>query len=119
MVEMVKQGGRGMLAQAVQRMSPAEVSSAGSIVLGYAPEDDTFARAVEKGRSDVLAALHGCFDGVTTFVVRATGATEVTKSKQSKRITTQDVQKERLAQLSARDPLLDAAVRALDLEILD
>ena len=118
-VEMVKQGGRGMLAQAVQRMSPAEVSSAGSIVLGYAPEDDTFARAVEKGRSDVLAALQGCFDGVTTFVVRATGATEVTKSKQSKRITTQDVQKERLAQLSARDPLLDAAVRALDLEILD
>ena len=118
-VEMVKQGGRGMLAQAVQRMSPAEFSSAGSIVLGYAPEDDTFARAVEKGRSDVLAALQGCFDGVTTFVVRATGATEVTKSKQSKRITTQDVQKERLAQLSARDPLLDAAVRALDLEILD
>jgi DNA polymerase-3 subunit gamma/tau len=118
-VEQVKQSGRGMLAQAVQRMSPAEVGSSGSVILAYAPEDDTFARAVEKGRSDVLAALQECFGGVTTFVLRATGATETSKTRQSKRITTQDVQQERLAQLSARDPVLDAAVRALDLELLD
>ena len=118
-VDVVKQGGRGMLAQAVHRMSPAEVTHSGLVVLGYTPEDDTFARAVDKGRADVLAALQSVYDGVTGFTVRTIGAINTAPAQQSKRITAQDVQKERMAQLSAKDPLLDAAVRVLDLELLD
>jgi DNA polymerase-3 subunit gamma/tau len=118
-IESVKSGGRGMLAQAVTRLTPADVSASGAIVLGYSSEDDTFARAVEKGRADVLAALQGSFEGVTTFTLRAIGTTSTERKSPQKRLTAQDVKKERLDQLSSRDPLLDAAVRALDLELLD
>lgn len=106
-------------AQAVHRMTPAEVNASGVVMLGYAPEDDTFARAVEKGRSDVLAALQGCFEGVTGFALRAIGAPASVQQVEARRITASDVSKQKLEQLTKRDPLLDAAVRALDLEMLD
>ena len=109
-----------MVAQAVQRVTPMEVNAEGRVVLGYAPADDTFARAIESARADVLAAMQGCIEGVAAFSLRAHGdGAPDAAPRRAQRLTQQEVTKQRTEQLTTRDPLLDAAVRALDLELLD
>ncbi|WP_373061330.1 DNA polymerase III subunit gamma/tau [Gemmatimonas sp.] len=120
----IKSAGRGMLAQAVARLVPASVSAHGSVALSYDPADDTFARAADGARPDILAALQVCFDGVTgVTVVSSVNAGTQAQSRAprdtTKRLTAHDVQQQRTEQLSSKDPLLEAAVRALDLELLD
>ena len=121
-----KTAGRGMLAQAVARLVPASVSAHGSVALTYDPADDTFARAADGARPDILSALQACFDGVTgVTVVSSVNATASATARAdaprdtTKRLTAHDVQQQRTEQLSSKDPLLEAAVRALDLELLD
>ena len=120
----IKSAGRGMLAQAVARLVPTAVSTHGSVSLSYDPADDTFARAADGARPDVLAALQSCFDGITgVTVVSQVHAGEQAASRAPRdttvRLTAQDVQQQRTEQLSSKDPVLEAAVRALDLELLD
>jgi DNA polymerase-3 subunit gamma/tau len=122
----IKTAGRGMLAQAVARLVPASVSAHGSVALTYDPADDTFARAADGARPDILSALQACFDGVTgVTVVSSVNATASATARAdaprdtTKRLTAHDVQQQRTEQLSSKDPLLEAAVRALDLELLD
>jgi DNA polymerase III subunit gamma/tau len=120
----IKAAGRGMLAQAVARLVPVSVSVHGSVALTYDSADDTFARAADGARPDILTALQACFDGVTgVSVVSAVNANTQAPARAprdtTKRLTAHDVQQQRTEQLSANDPLLEAAVRALDLELLD
>jgi DNA polymerase III subunit gamma/tau len=120
----IKTAGRGMLAQAVARLVPVSVSVHGSVALTYDPADDTFARAADGARPDILTALQACFGGVTgVSVVSAVNANAQAPTRAprdtTKRLTAHDVQQQRTEQLSANDPLLEAAVRALDLELLD
>ncbi len=120
--EMIKRNGRSAVAHAVQWLRPLDVTESGELLLGYAPTDDTWARAAESARGDVLAAVQGCFDGITGFTLRAQHpAAIVTPSdaKPSRRITANDVKKERTEALTTKNPLLDAAVRVLDLELRD
>ena len=120
----IKAAGRGMLAQAVARLVPVSVSVHGSVALTYDPADDTFARAADGARPDILTALQACFDGVTgVSVVSAVNANTQAPARAprdtTKRLTAHDVQQQRTEQIAAKDPLLEAAVKALDLELLD
>jgi DNA polymerase-3 subunit gamma/tau len=113
----VKRGKRGALAQYVGLMVPQEVNANGALRLGYQPVDDMAARAVEQSRSDVLLALQAVFEGINSFSLRAIG--QPASNAASKRLTAEDVQQQRTDQLTSRNALLDAAVRKLDLELLD
>jgi len=115
----VKGAGRGMLAQAVQRMVPMEVLPNGMLVLGYVNNDDTFAKAVEGARADVLAAVQGAIEGLTGVTLRLQRPATEQAPKPTKRLTAEVVQQQRLEEFAASDALLGAAVRALDLELLD
>lgn len=120
--EMLRRNRRGLVAEAMQWLRPIDVSPQGAVTIAYAPSDDTWASAVDSARADVLAAMQGCFDGVSAFILKAQHDKSNSASGttgRSKRITAEDVQKERVDSLTARDPLLDAAVRALDLELRD
>jgi DNA polymerase III subunit gamma/tau len=120
--ELIKRNGRGAVAQAVQWLRPLEVTAQGSVVLGYASNDDHWARAAESARGDIVAALQGCFEGITSFTLRAqqaVGGDGGANDPTSKRITAHDVKKERLDGMTARDPVLLAAVEVLDLELRD
>jgi len=117
--EAVKRAGRGMVAQAMHRLVPLEVLANGTLVLGYNATDDTFARAVESARADVMGALQSAVSGVTGFSLRLQRTTADQTSRSSKRLTAEAVTQQRLDQLVASHPLLDAAVRTLDLELLD
>ncbi|MCZ8204895.1 DNA polymerase III subunit gamma/tau [Gemmatimonas sp.] len=119
----VRSSGRGMVAEALQRLVPVAVSADGMVTLSHAAGDDTFAMPVERARADVLAALQANLPGVHGFTLQPTApvapagapATRAT----SKRLTAHDVQQQRTEQIAAKDPLLEAAVKALDLELLD
>jgi DNA polymerase III subunit gamma/tau len=120
--EMLRRNRRGMVAEALQWLRPVEVTAQGVLVLGYAPTDDTWARATESARADVLAAMQGCLEGITGFSLKAqheSASKSSAPAARTKRITAEDVTKERVEAMTARDPLLDAAVRALDLELRD
>jgi DNA polymerase III subunit gamma/tau len=122
-VDAIRSGGRGMVAEALQRMVPVSVTSEGALTLGHGPGDDTFAMPVERARADVLAALQAKLPGISTFSLQASStaasAGPAATRATSKRLTAHDVQQQRTEQLASRDPLLDAAVKALDLELLD
>lgn len=119
----LRTNGRGMVAEAVQRLVPLQVSPEGALTLGYAPADDTFAMAVDRARADMLAVLQDTLPGLTTFTLHVNAGTAPANSETarptSKRLTAHDVQQQRTEQIAARDPLLEAAVRVLDLELLD
>ncbi len=118
-VETMRKAGRGMVAESLQRITPLEVTTHGAVLLGYAATDDTFARAVDSSRADVLAAIQACLEGVTAFSLRAQTAPAEHVVRNNTRLTQADAQQQRLDQLSARDPVLEAAVRVLDLELLN
>jgi DNA polymerase-3 subunit gamma/tau len=112
-----------MVAESVQRLAPLQVSPEGVLALGYSPSDDTFAMAVERARADVIAVLQDTLPGITTFSMRASTSAAATGPaavhSTTKRLTAHDVQQQRTEQIAAKDPLLEAAVRVLDLELLD
>lgn len=120
-VHAVRAAGRGMVAEALQRLTPVAVSADGALTLAHAPADDTFAMAVDRARADVLAALQATVPGLTTYAlhVSVTAPAPVATRPPGKRLTAHDVQLQRTEQIAAKDPLLDAAVKALDLELLD
>jgi DNA polymerase-3 subunit gamma/tau len=119
--EMVRLNGRGLVAQALQRVQPIDIDPKGIVTLRAAADEDTWANALEGARRDVQAALSGSVPGVRGFVVRSAPTTTTGEAlpPPASRITTDDVKRERIETLSARDPLLAAAVRALDLELRD
>jgi DNA polymerase-3 subunit gamma/tau len=119
----LRTNGRGMVAEAVQRLVPMQVTPEGALTLGYAPADDTFAMAVDRARADMIAVLQDTLPGLTTFTLHVNAGTAPANSAAarptSKRLTAHDVQQQRTEQIAAKDPLLEAAVRVLDLELLD
>jgi hypothetical protein len=60
-----------------------------------------------------VAALGTVFDGATKLVVKLAGEAK------TGRLTAEDVIANRVAMLRKRDPVLDAAIDALDLKLLD
>lgn len=113
--------GRGMVAEAVQRLKPLGVNATGALTIGYDASDDTWATMTENARPDVIAALQQVVPGLTTFNLTTHGAPAAAPATQrpTKRLTATDVQQQRTEQLAAKDPLLEAAVKALELELLD
>ncbi|MBL0937957.1 MAG: DNA polymerase III subunit gamma/tau [Gemmatimonadaceae bacterium] len=124
-VEAIQVRGRGMLAQAAQRMVPSSVDGNGVLTLAYDAADDTWAQAVDGARHDVVQALQEVVRGVTAIRVQSmasvasSGAAQGAAARPNKRLTAHDVQQQRTSQLAAKDPILEAAVKELDLELLD
>ncbi len=114
----VRRAGRGLVAQAVLNAQPLDVTGDGVVVVGCVPGDDITARALESARADVLAALQACLEGVAGVTLRVIGAPAAPAADgAARRLTPEEVRRQRLEQLTARDPVLEAAVRSLDLEL--
>jgi DNA polymerase-3 subunit gamma/tau len=116
----VRAAGRGMLAESVRRVRPTAMDASGLLTLTHDPGDDTFSTAVDNGREAVLAALAELVGPVRALRLESEGpGFEAAPASRGKRITAQDVKSETIERLAQRDPLLAAAVEALDLELLD
>ena len=106
--------GRVMLATLLGDNLPVAVSSAGVVTIEA--ESEAAHEGLEAQKEALLAAVAAVAPGVERVVVR--GASGVA-SRPVQRLTLEGVREERLGNLRRRDPALDAAIDALDLELLD
>jgi len=113
-VARVRASGRGMVASALNEATPNAVTAGGVVTIGVT--SDALADALQSGSESILAALRGIFDGVEKVAVRAmvdgpAGARP--------RLTAENVIADRVATLRKRDPMLNAAIDALDLRLIE
>jgi DNA polymerase-3 subunit gamma/tau len=113
-VEHVRASGRGMVASALNEATPNAVTAGGVVTIGVT--SDALADALQSGSDSILAALRGIFDGVEKVAVKAivdgpAGARP--------RLTAENVIADRVATLRKRDPMLNAAIDALDLRLIE
>jgi DNA polymerase-3 subunit gamma/tau len=109
--------GRMTLAAALEHATPAEVSPAGEITFELAPDFGHMEAPITNGARELVQAIGAVLDGATRVQVRVPFAPP--REGATRRLTAEAVKAERLSSLRRRDPSLDAAVRELDLELMD
>ena len=112
-VEAVRAAGRGVVASALAQSVPEAVTAAGAITIGVVSE--ALAEAIAGGSDAVLTAFRSVFHGVDRVVVKAIAG----GSAAPRRLTADIVTADRVAQMRKREPLLDAAIDALDLRLIE
>jgi hypothetical protein len=109
----VERDGRAVLAAALRHATPTAVTASGGVTLTVdaAAQGDL----IEQGESAILAILKRRFKAAAKITVRSIGAPDAAP----RRLNEQEVRADRIAMLRKESKLLDAAVEALDLELLD
>ncbi len=113
-VEQVRASGRGMVASALNEATPSAVTAGGVVTIGVT--SDALADALQSGSEAILTALRGIFDGVEKVAVKAVADGQAAARP---RLTAENVIADRVATLRKRDPLLNAAIDALDLRLIE
>jgi hypothetical protein len=116
LVERIRERGKPMLATALGHSSPVAVTAAGVVTIELDEPNDIYAHAIGSSRADIVAAIAEWFANVERVDLRRD---ETTPAATPKRLTDEMVRAERIAALKKRDPLLSAAIDALDLEVTD
>lgn len=111
LVEIIRASGRNVLASALADATPQAVTASGVVTIAAGSE--TLAPAIESGAEHVLAALRKLFDGPQRVAVSVAG-----QAKRG-RLTAENVLADRTAMLRKSAPLLDAAIEALDLRLVE
>ncbi len=111
LVEIIRASGRNVLASALADATPQAVTASGVVTIAAGSE--TLAPAIENGAEHVLTALRTLFDGPQRVAVSVAG-----QAKRG-RLTSENVLADRTAMLRKNAPLLDAAIEALDLRLVD
>ena len=110
----LKAQGRSMLAALLARVQPTAVTAAGLLTIEC--DDPGDFPVVTDGLSQIADALRDAMPGITRLQVKPPpDGVPATRE----RVTTESVKQERVASLSKQDPVLGAAVEALDLELLE
>jgi len=115
-VERLRTNGKAILATALQHATPAAATANGVITIELDEPNDIYAHAIQTSRAEIVAALRERFAGVERVELRRD---ESAPSAPPKRLTEEMIRAERIAALKKRDPLLSAAIDALDLEVAD
>jgi DNA polymerase III subunit gamma/tau len=115
-IDDVRRAGKTLLAAAMQHSAPSAVTARGEVTIQLDEPNDFYAQAFESGRADLLAALRSRFPGVQRVQLLRDESAPV---EPKKRITDEMIKAERLSALRKRDPVLGAAIDALDLDPLD
>jgi DNA polymerase III subunit gamma/tau len=110
--------GRMTIAAALEHATPVEVSPAGEITFEITPDLDHLEAPIANGAKELLAAIGKSLEGATRIKVRVPAALPVREGA-TRRLSAEAVKAERLSSLRRRDPSLDAAIRELDLELMD
>lgn len=105
-----------LLGQALEH-ARAEVADNGNVTLRFGPDEAVFREGVERQIAVVVTILSARLGAEVRVVTAAAEA--ATGGKRSKRLSVQELRSDRLGELRRRDPALDAAADALDLELVD
>lgn len=116
LVEGVRAGGKPMLASALSHASVASVNRDGVVTIELDEANDIFAHSITTAKTDLLAALRRWFPGVSRIELRKD---ENASAAPPKRLTDEMIRADRVASLRKKDPVLNAAIEALDLDVAD
>ena len=112
-VELVRVAGRNMVASALAESTPSAVTAGGTVTI--AVTSDALGEVLVSGSDAIVAALGQLFDGSLRVAVLVTDPAPAA----ARRLTAENVIAERVAMLRKRDPLLNAAIDALDLRLFE
>ena len=104
-----------MLASALEHASPVAVTATGVLTIELDESNDIFAHAITSGRPDIVTVLGEWFSGLERIELRR----DETAAAPPKRMTDEMVRADRITSLKKRDPVLRAAIDALDLDVVD
>ena len=113
-IVVLKAQGRSMLAALLARVQPTAVTASGLLTIDC--DDPGDFPVVDDGLAQITDALREAIPAITRVQVKPP-ADGVPATRE--RLTTAAVKQERVASLSKQDPVLGAAVEALDLELLE
>ena len=111
----LKAQGRGMLAALLSRVQPTAVTANGLLTLEC--DDPGDYPVVTDGLAQVTDALRQVLPAITRVQVKP--PPDGVPDAPRERLTTEGVKQERVRSLSKQDPVLGAAVDALDLELME
>ena len=117
LVERLRQNGKTLVATALEHAVPTVVTARGDVTVSLDEPNDFYARAIQSGSADVVAILREWFSPVER--VQLEGASSQASPPKKQRLTDADVKAQKLEALRKRDPILGAAIDALDLEVID
>jgi hypothetical protein len=107
---------RPLVGTALAAALPVAVAASGTVTVELQEANDAYALALQNGGDDILAAVRMVHPGAARIVVRIPDAPAAAAPE---RLTTETVKAERIASLTRRDPVLGAAIEALDLDLVD
>jgi DNA polymerase-3 subunit gamma/tau len=114
-VARVRAAGKSVAANALEHASPAAVNARGDVTLALDEGNPIHEQAIDAVRGEVVSVMREWFPGVQRLVVRAPAGASTPPA----RLTDEMVRSERIAALRKKDPVLDAAIDALDLDLAD
>jgi hypothetical protein len=115
LVAALRTAGKSVAATALEHAAPLAVNARGDVTIALDEANPIYEQALETAKGDVASILRQWFAGVQRVGVRAAqGATSPPA-----RLTDEMVRTERLSALRRRDPVLGAAIDALDLDLAD
>jgi hypothetical protein len=115
LIARLRAAGKSVAATALGHASPAAVNARGDVTIALDEANPIYEQAIESAKSDVANTLRVWFPGVQRLVVRAPES----PAEPPPRLTDAMVRSERIASLRKQDPVLDAAIDALDLDLAD
>src|SRR5687768_9998609 len=118
LAERVRASGKALLGAALHASAPHAITRNGDLTIRLDEPNDFHAKAIEQDAATLVDMLGDWFDGVVRVVVYREDASRGVTAK-PQRVTDEMVKSERLNMLRRKDPVLDAAIDVLDLEISD
>ncbi len=110
--------GRMTLVASLEHATPVDVSPSGEITFELTGDLRHMEEPITNGAKELLSTIGSMFEGATRIKVRVPAALPPREGA-TRRLSAEAVKAERLSSLRRRDPSLDAAVRELDLELMD
>src|SRR3954471_3874339 len=116
LVAKVRGDGKRVLASALGHAMPVAVTGAGDLTIELDEPNDFLAQAIEAARSEILSLLRQWFPDARAIRLRQNPEHSAAAPT---RVTDEMVRTDRLNSLRKRDPILGAAIEALDLDVIE
>jgi len=116
LIERFRAGGKPMLASALGHASPAAVTASGVLTVELDEPNDIFAHSINQAKAELLGALREWFPSIERLELKRDDSAP---AKPPVRLTDEMIRADRVASLRKKDPVLNAAIEALDLDVAD
>ena len=116
LVAKVRGDGKRVLASALGHALPVAVTAGGDLTIELDEPNEFLAQAIESARPEILTLLRQWFPDARTIRLRQNPEHAAAAPA---RVTNEMVRSDRLNSLKKRDPILGAAIDALDLDVVD